>query len=106
LERGDYRYLKSLSIKRCLFCAIVVCLSNFTLAQEINEQQSDSVKTGVALGKILIENPDSIVSKYSYDAKIDRYVYTESDGDYNVNYPLFLKPEQYYELIRKERMKS
>ncbi|MDT0621012.1 cell surface protein SprA [Croceitalea vernalis] len=75
-------------------------------AQETNQQPVDSVKTGFTLGKILLDNPDSIVSKYNYDSKIDRYVYTESVGDFNVNYPLFLTPDQYYELVRKESMKS
>ena len=75
-------------------------------SQETEEQAVDSVKTGVALGELTFNNPDSIVSKYTYDAKLDRYVYTESVGDYNVNYPIFLTPEEYYELARKESMKS
>ena len=76
------------------------------MAQDTNEQVQDSVKTGVALGRLIMENPDSIVAKYSYDPKTNTYVYTESIGDFNVNYPLILTPEQYYELIEKEQMKS
>ena len=74
--------------------------------QDTNAQTQDSTKTGVALGRILLDNPNSIVTRYEYDAKIDRYVYTESVGDFNVNYPLFLTPEQYYELVQKESMKA
>ncbi len=73
---------------------------------DTNEQQVDTVKTGAALGKLLLENPDSIVSKYTYDPKIDRYVYTQSVGEFNVTYPLFLTPDQYFELARQEGIKS
>ena len=53
-----------------------------------------------------MENPESIVSKYTYDPKLDRYIYTETVGDYDISYPVILTPEQYLELVRKEEMKS
>ncbi|WP_262420247.1 cell surface protein SprA [Flagellimonas meishanensis] len=76
------------------------------MGQETNEQVQDSVKTGVELGRLILENPDSIIAKYTYDPKTDRYIYTESIGDFNINYPVILTPEQYFELVRKEQMKS
>lgn len=75
-------------------------------AQETEEQEPDTTQTGVALGKIRLENPQSIVSKYTYDPQLDRYIYTESVGDYDLSYPVILTPEQYLELVRKEGMKS
>jgi len=75
-------------------------------AQDTNEQVTDSVKTGFEIGKLILGNPDSIVSKYSYDPKIDRYVYNETIGNFNVNYPLFLTPDQYFDLVQKESTKS
>ncbi|MBT8205792.1 MAG: cell surface protein SprA [Eudoraea sp.] len=78
--------------------------ANMATAQE--EQPADTVQTGVALGRILLKNPESIVSKYTYDPKLDRYFYTESVGDFDINYPVILTPQQYLELIRKEGMKS
>ena len=63
---------------------------NTVRAQETNEQETDSVKTGFALGKIALKNPNSIVSKYTYDPKTDRYIYTESVGKFNINYPIIL----------------
>jgi cell surface protein SprA len=74
--------------------------------QDTNEQAQDSVQTGVALGRLILENPDSIVAKYTYDPETDQYIYTESIGDFNVSYPLILTPEQYYDLVEKEQMKS
>ncbi len=76
------------------------------MAQETEEQEIDSVKTGHDLGRILLENPDSIVSKYIYDPKLDRYIYNESVGDFNIGYPIILTPDQYFKLIEKEGIKS
>ena len=76
------------------------------MAQETEEQEIDSVKTGYDLGRILIENPDSIVAKYIYDPKLDRYIYNESVGDFNIGYPIILTPDQYFDLIKKEGIKS
>ncbi|WP_339838704.1 cell surface protein SprA [uncultured Maribacter sp.] len=76
------------------------------MAQETEEQEIDSVKTGFDLGRILLENPDSIVSKYIYDPNLDRYIYNESVGDFNIGYPIILTPDQYFDLIEKEGIKS
>ncbi len=77
-----------------------------SMAQETDEQEVDSVKTGYDLGRIALENPESIVSRYLYDAKLDRYVYNEKIGDFDIGYPIILTPDQYYDLIKKEGIKS
>lgn len=105
MKRGAKPILKSLRFRHFFFC--LGFLTTFALTgQETNEQVQDSVKTGVALGRLILENPDSIIAKYTYDPKSDRYIYTESVGDFNVNYPIILTPDQYFELVRKEQMKS
>ncbi len=86
-----------------MVCFLVVAIAK---GQETTEQAQDSVPTGVELGRLILNNPDSIIAKYTYDPKTDRYIYTESVGDFNINYPIILTPEQYYELVRKEQMKS
>lgn len=92
---------------KLFFLLIIFLGTSHTLwSQETDEQPVDSVKTGAALGKIILENPESVVSKYTYDPQLDRYIYTESVGDYNINYPIILTPAQYFELVRKESMKS
>ncbi|MFS4418386.1 cell surface protein SprA [Maribacter sp. 2307ULW6-5] len=75
-------------------------------AQENQEQEADSVKTGYDLGRLVMKNPESIVSKYIYDADMDRYIYNEKIGDFDIGYPIILTPEQYYELVRKEGIKD
>lgn len=86
-----------------VFCATTLVVK----AQEAEEAQAqDSVKTGVDLGRILLENPDSIVSKYIYDPQMDRYIYNETVGDFNIGYPVILTPDQYYDLMQREGIKS
>ncbi|PIF00849.1 MAG: cell surface protein SprA [Maribacter sp.] len=69
-------------------------------------QMQDSVKTGFSLGRLKLDNPESITSKYVYDSKLDRYIYSEKVGDFNIGYPIILTPDQYYDLVRKEGIKD
>lgn len=106
MKTGARLYLKSSLFKLFFLSIIFFGTTRISLAQETNEQETDSVKTGFALGRIAIQNPNSIISKYTYDPKLDRYIYSESVGDFNISYPIILTPEQYRELVRKEDMKS
>nr|WP_262899712.1 cell surface protein SprA [Winogradskyella alexanderae] len=80
-------------------------LSGFLSAQE-NEQAQDTTKTTFAFGKLVMPNPSSIVSKYTYDPILDRYIYTEKIGNFNTNYPLILTPEEFQKLVLQERLKE
>lgn len=89
------------------FFFVICFLTTITgIGQETDVQVQDSVKTGVALGRLVLENPNSIIAKYTYDPQLNRYIYTESVGDFNITYPTILTPSQYYDLVRKEQMKS
>jgi cell surface protein SprA len=105
LKTGAKTVLKFL-FKLFFLLFIFLGANHSSWSQETDEQPIDSVKTGVALGKIILENPESVISKYTYDPQLDRYIYTESVGDYNINYPIILTPAQYLELVRKESIKS
>lgn len=70
------------------------------------EQEVDSVKTGFDLGKLKLDNPQSIVSKYIYDPKLNAYIYSEKVGDFDIGYPIILTPEQYMELVHQEGIKD
>jgi len=107
LKRGAIPQLRSYGSRLIFFlCAFYIAMDASIAQEDTTTQEVDSVKTGAALGKLILENPESIVSKYTYDPKIDRYVYTQSIGEFNVTYPLFLTPEEYLELVRKEGIKS
>ncbi|WP_396632214.1 cell surface protein SprA [Maribacter sp. R86514] len=105
MKNGVTKFLK-ISFKGIFAFFVFVASITTVMAQETEEQEIDSVKTGYDLGRILIENPESIVSKYIYDPKLDRYIYNESVGDFNIGYPIILTPDQYFKLIREEGIKS
>ena len=66
----------------------------------------DSTSTTFSFQNLKIPNPDSIVSKYTYDPKTDRYIYTESIGNFNINYPLILSPTEYFKLLGQESLRD
>ena len=43
---------------------------------------------------------------YSYDPLTDRYYYTSKVGDFNINYPVILTPNEFQYLINNENLKS
>ncbi|MFD0860991.1 cell surface protein SprA [Sungkyunkwania multivorans] len=94
-------------IHRFVFALFLFGGLSATWAQQTpNEAVQDSVKTGHSLGRIELKNPNSIVQKYTYDPLLDKYVYTETVGEFDIKYPLILSPEQYQDLILKESMKG
>lgn len=105
MKTGAKSLLKSFVFRLFFLFIIFLGSSLQVIGQEVDEQETDSVQTGFALGKLILENPESIVSKYTYDPKLDRYIYTESVGDFDITYPIILTPEQYLELVRQENMK-
>ncbi len=73
---------------------------------EQNQAEQDSTATTFSIGSIILPNPNSIVSKYTYDAALDRYIYTEELGSFNIAYPLILTPEEYQKRVRDEQMRQ
>ena len=101
------KYLFKLTILFAFFLASVKnSYAQETRAGGAAEQVQDSVKTGFSLGRLKFDNPESITSKYIYDPNLDRYIYSEKVGDFDIGYPIILTPEQYLELVRKEGMKD
>jgi len=105
LKNGAIKFLK-ISFKYGFLFFLFFVSIGISMAQDAEEQEVDSVKTGFELGKMVMDNPDSIVTKYIYYPKLDRYIYNESVGDFNIGYPIILTPDQYFELVRKEGVKS
>ncbi|PKA97549.1 LOW QUALITY PROTEIN: protein involved in gliding motility SprA [Flavobacteriaceae bacterium MAR_2009_75] len=110
MKTGAELILKS-SFKLILLFSVFFVSTSTVFAQEtegevVDEQQVDSVKTGFSLGRLRMENPESIVSKYIYDPNLKMYVYSEKVGDFDIGYPIILTPEQYYELVQQEGIKD
>ena len=79
-------------------------VSSFAFSQDPVEP--DSTSTGYALGNLNMPNPNSIVSKYKYDPISDRYIYTETVGNFNINYPIILTPAEYQRLVLMEQQRN
>lgn len=95
----------SLSLKRLWLIGLFLYVGQIGFSQVLPTAQ-DSVKTGHTLGKIKMPNPNSIVSKYTYDANTDRYIFTQTVGSFNINHPLILTPKEYQQLVLEENLKN
>ncbi|MCC1483005.1 T9SS outer membrane translocon Sov/SprA [Winogradskyella immobilis] len=84
---------------------IILLIGGISNAQD-NTQQADSTKTTFALGDIKLPKPGSIESKYKYDPILDRYIYSEKIGGFNINFPLILTPAEFQKLVLKERLNA
>nr|WP_111684972.1 cell surface protein SprA [Winogradskyella tangerina] len=104
LNKTNYTSIKSISFYISL--ALMMLMSASVFAQVPEEEEQDSTKTTFAFGKLKMPNPNSIVSKYTYDPILDKYIYTEKIGEFNINYPLILTPEEFQKLVLEERLKA
>ena len=86
-----------------LLLVMLLCVSG-VFAQQTTTK--DSTSTTFSFKNLLLPNPTSIISKYKYDPLTDRYIYTESLGALNLNYPIILTPEEYRKLVAQENMKK
>ncbi|HEX9979905.1 MAG TPA: cell surface protein SprA, partial [Flavobacterium sp.] len=73
---------------------------------QVNEEVQDTTATGYSVGKVEIANPPSILEAYTYDPVTNRYVYTYSVDDFNINYPIILTPDEYHQLVLRESMRD
>ncbi len=90
-------------IKISHFVVLLYCTTSIA---QTPAQDSIQPQTGYSLGQLNMPNPNSIISKYVYDPFSDRYIYTESIGGFNINYPIILTPSEYEKLVFQENMKS
>ncbi len=88
----------SLNLTKISFFILLI-FSSLKLTAQI-EQPRDS--TGFDRGKLDIKNPPSIVNAYTYDPITNQYIYTNTLGGFNINYPVILSPEEYNKLVVKE----
>ena len=96
-------YLKTSALRK-VFTITMLMSVTLLCAQETTPQ--DSTSTGYSLGRLELSDPNSIVYKYTYDAELDRYVYTQKLGEYNISYPLILSPEEFQKLVFQEEMRK
>lgn len=96
-------YTKPFSNLKKLFLGLALLLSATAFSQ-VNPTVIDS--TGYSTGRVEIQNPNSIVNAYTYDAATNRYIYTSTMDGFNINYPIILTPQEYEELVLRESMRD
>ena len=89
-----------------LFLFLIGILSIGIASGQTNPATTDSTKTTVTFGDIKLPKLGSIESKYTYDPILDRYIYNEKIGKFNINYPLILTPAQFKKLVQRERLNA
>jgi cell surface protein SprA len=89
-----------------LFLAVLFLHSTSILFAQDPTTVRDSTSTTFSFGKLDTPDPASIESKYTYDPLTDRYFYTSTVGDFNINYPVILTPKEFQDLVVKESLKA
>lgn len=87
------------------FLVFLFCNSLKINAQE-TEKPKDSIPVSQSLRKMFLKTPESIESKYTYNPALDKYVYTETLGNYDIATPMFLSKEEYERLVFQERTRA
>lgn len=81
---------------------LLLLITSFVFSQN---PENDTIKVKNNIGRIGLQNPKSIVHKYTYNPQLDRYVYTEKLGEYDLSTPMFLTVKEYENLVLRERMR-
>ncbi|WP_188373470.1 T9SS outer membrane translocon Sov/SprA [Winogradskyella haliclonae] len=91
-------------LKWCLSIIGILCFS--TVLAQTTPTTQDSTKTTFAYGDIKLPKVGSIQTLYTYDPILDRYIYNEKIGKFNINYPLILTPAQFQKLVQREKLNA
>lgn len=100
-------------INKCLkICAFlfVACLPVTSLSQVENPQEKQTKKDTLIISGSLkqqkLKTPKNIVESYKYNPSLDKYVYSQKIGDYDISVPMFLTRQEYEELIIREKTRD
>ena len=93
-----------LFIKLFFFFFMLHAFEAFAQEKDTTEKKKDTIKTSRSLRRLLLKDSDRISRKYKYNAALDKYVYSEKVGEYDISTPIFLTPQEYESLVMRERM--
>lgn len=99
-------FLGKIKILYKIIALALFFLNCISVEAQVQEQETDSIKPGYSVGTLELPNPPSILDAYTYDPVTDRYVYTNSVDEFNINYPIILTPKEYEDLMLKESMRA
>ena len=91
-----YIYLK--------YFLVVIFLGNAAPAlAQIEETDEETV---IMRGAISLKDVDSIMKMYTYDPVSDKYLYTVTNNEYNLEYPMVLTRKEYEDILLKAAMRE
>ena len=89
-----------------LFLVVFLLICNSAIFAQQPATVRDSTSTTFSFGSLYTPDPASIISKYTYDPLTNRYFYTSTIGDFNINYPVILTPKEFQELVLQDSLKQ
>ncbi len=100
-------YSTNQSFRKAFFVVVVFL---FSFSKSVFAQNApikrDSTSTTFSFKPLSLPDPNSIQGKYEYDPVRNRYVFNTKLGEYNVRYPLYLSPDEFFKLIQKEEVRK
>ena len=78
--------------------------STHTVVAQIEEIKPE--ENVIMKGAISLKDVDSIMKMYTYDPVTDRYIYTVSNNEFNIEYPMILTRKQYEDILLKAAMRE
>ncbi len=87
-------------IKLIVFFVLFFFSLNITAQVDSTAVVRDTL--GYNRGKMILDNPPSIVELYTFDPTTNRYIFTSTISGLAVNYPIMLTPEEYQRKLLKE----
>jgi cell surface protein SprA len=97
-------YIKNKSSLYKIITFLLILLATNNVFGQVDDKPTDTI--GYNKGKVVLKNPPSIVEVYTYDAATDRYIYTNTIGGFNINYPMILTPKEYEQLVTREAVRK
>ena len=77
-----------------------------TVVAQVDETEETKEDDVIIRGAIALKDVDSIMKMYTYDPVTDRYIYTVSTNDFNIEYPMILTRKQYEDILLKAAMRE
>ncbi len=88
-------------LKYLFFIILIGCPA--PVFAQVDDPADDSV---VIRGAITLKDVDTIMKMYTYDPLTDRYIYTVTNNEYNLEFPMVLTRKQYEDVLLKAAMRE
>ena len=73
---------------------------------QVDEETPTEEDEVIIRGNIALKDVDSIMKMYTYDPVSDRYIYTITNNEFNLQYPMVLTRKQYEDILLKAAMRE